>query len=57
MKLSNKKKNNSYINNNMEDDSKNNGDGTQKENSLRHGIFFRLEPKSHFTCGIAAIMK
>ena len=33
MKLNNKNKNNSNINNNLKDNSKNNGDGTQKENS------------------------
>ena len=31
-------KNNSSIINNMKDNSKNNGDGTEKENSLRYGI-------------------
>ena len=38
MKLNNKNKNNSTIKNNMKDNSKNNGDGTQKENPSRYGI-------------------
>ena len=38
MKLNSKNENNSNINNNVRDNSKNNGDGTQKENSSRYGI-------------------